>query len=335
MKTHSQTLMSDMENVEKSEKLTMKVWWSILVDTGKKFIEENPFRFSAAIAYYTIFSLPGIAILSVMVAGAFYEQDTVHDELINQIQLLMGPSSANQVEELMMKANISSDDSLLIRIVGILAIMFSATTVFVSLQDSINAIWKIKPKPKKGAIKFLINRLLSLAMIASIGFLILVSLMADTVLSVVQGYISSHFSDLGLVFAYVVNTILSLAIVIFVFGLIYKVLPDADLKWKHVWVGAIVTTIFFVAGKFFIGFYLGQTNVGDAYGAAGSLVAMLSWVYYSVLILLFGAQFTFVYNKHRGHKILPDDNAVAIKIEEIEADPASLTDIEDKKIEAK
>ena len=323
------------DNEETSKKLTIKIWWSILVDTGKKFIQENPFRFSAAIAYYTIFSLPGIAILSVMVAGAFYEQDAVHNELINQIQLLMGSNNAEQVEELMRQAKVSTEGSLLIRIVGILAIMFSATTVFISLQDSINAIWKIKPKPKKGVVKFIVNRLLSLAMIASIGFLILVSLMADTVLSVVQGYISSHFSDLGLVFAYIVNTSLSIVVVIFVFGLIYKVLPDADLKWKHVWVGAIVTTIFFVAGKFLIGFYLGQTKVGDAYGAAGSLVALLSWVYYSVLILLFGAQFTFVYNKHRGHKILPDDNAVAIKIEEIEADEASLTDIKNVKVEEK
>lgn len=322
-----------MKNSTIKEKFTLKDWWSILVDSGKKFIQENPFRFSAAIAYYTIFSLPGIAILSVMVAGAFYESDTVHDELIKQIQLLMGPSSANQVEELMKQAEFASGDSWLIRAVGILAIMFSATTVFVSLQDSINSIWKIKPKPKKGLVKFVVNRLLSLAMIASIGFLILVSLMADTVLSVVQGYISNHFSDLGLLFAYVVNTTLSIVVVIFVFGLIYKVLPDADLKWKHVWVGAIVTTIFFVGGKFLIGFYLGQTNVGDAYGAAGSLVALLSWVYYSVLILLFGAQFTFVYNKHRGHKILPNENAVAIKIEEVEANESSLTDIKDVKVD--
>ncbi len=322
-----------MSTSEILHKLNIKDWWSILVDTSKKFIAENPFRYSAAIGYYTIFSLPGIAILSVMVAGAFYEQDTVHDQLITQIQLLMGPSSAEQVEQLMKQAEISSDDSLLIRIVGILAIMFSATTVFVSLQDSINAIWKIKPKPKKGLVKFVVNRLLSLAMIASIGFLILVSLMADTVLSVLQGFISSHFSDLGLIFAYVVNTLLSIVIVVFVFGLIYKVLPDADLKWKHVWVGAVVTAVFFIGGKFLIGFYLGQTNVGDTYGAAGSLVALLSWVYYSVLILLFGAQFTFVYNKKRGHRILPNDSAVAIKIEEIEADENSLTDIEDKKVE--
>jgi membrane protein len=322
-----------MKEIISIQKLTLKDWWGIFANSGKKFIDENPFQYSAAIGYYTIFSLPGIAIFSVMIAAAFYEYDTVHDELITQVQLLMGPSSASQVEELMKQAQFASEDSLLIRIVGFAAILFSATTVFVSLQDSINSIWKIKPKPKKGIIKFIMNRLLSLAMIASIGFLILVSLMADTVLSILRDFISTQFSGLGLTLVYIGNTLISTFVVIFVFGLIFKVLPDANLKWKNVWVGAVVTTVFFVLGKFLIGFYLGQTNLGDAYGAAGSLVALLTWVYYSVLILLFGAQFTFVYNKYVGNKIVPSENAVAIRIEEVEDTAKSVTDIEDKKLD--
>lgn len=307
-------------------KIDLKFTWVVFRDTFKKFFDENPFRHSAAIAYYTIFSLPGIAIISVMIAGSFYEDETVRNELIKQVSLLMGDSSAQQVELIMSRA-FQSSDSLVMEIVGAITLLISATTVFVSLQDSLNTIWNIKPKPKKEIVKFFINRLWSLAMIASIGFLILVSLTVDTLLAIVKQAMSGHLEGTSYVLVLIVNVVLSLVIITFVFALIYKVLPDAQIKWNDVWKGAMVTTGLFVVGKYLIGYYLGTSNLGDAYGAAGSLVAMLAWIYYSVLILIFGAQFTFVYNKHKGRVIRPDKGAVAVVIEEVERGHESVTDI--------
>ncbi len=291
--------------------------WRLIKKSFISFFSHNPFRHSAAIAYYTIFSLPGMAIIAVMVAGSFYEREAVRTELLNQVGLLMGSSSAEQVKILMSKA-FFTNESLIMELVGVITLLISATTVFVSLQDSINTIWHIRPKPRKEVFKFLINRLLSLAMIASIGFLLLVSLMADTLIAILKDTMSFLIADSSYYFIWVLNIGLSLAIITFVFALIFKVLPDAKILWKHVWLGAIVTTALFVGGKFLIGYYLSSSSLGDAYGAASSLVALLAWVYYSVLILLYGAQFTFTYNQLKGRKIAPNKEAVSIVIEEIE-----------------
>jgi membrane protein len=245
----------------------------------------------------------------------------------------MGSNSAEQVEMLMSKA-FFSEDSFVMKIVGIATLLISATTVFASLQDSINIFWNIRPKPKKEIIKFLLTRLLSLAMVASIGFLLLVSLMADTLMAIFKDALSYLIADSSYYLIWIINASVSLVIVTLVFALIFKVLPDAQVKWKHVWTGAIVTTVLFVIGKYLIGFYLSSSDLGDAYGAAGSLVALLSWVYYSVVILLFGAQFTFTYNQLKGRDILPNDGAVAIVIEEIDKGNESVTKIKnnEKKI---
>lgn len=302
----------------------LKHWWVIVRDSFKRFFNDNPFRYSATIAYYAIFSMPGIAILTVMVAGQFYEYDEVRNELINQVRLFMGQGSAEQVKLLMSKAYFSADSAAM-KIIGAVSLVFSATTVFSSLQDSINSIWRIKPKPRKEILKFAVNRLLSLAMIVSIGFLMLISLMADTLIAILKQAISDYMQDVTLYLAQLINLSITLVIVTFVFAAIFKVLPDAQIRWRDVWAGAIVTTILFIIGKFLIGFYLGNTNMGDAYGAAGSLVVLLSWVYYSVVILLFGAQFTFVYNKENGRAIRPNKEAVAIRIEEVERGREAVT----------
>ncbi len=299
--------------------LSLKNWLKVFRDSFKKFFSENPFKHSASIAYFTVISLPGIAIISVLVAGSFYEYDAVREELIKQISLLMGQNSADQIEELMGKAYLSSE-SLVMKIVGGAILFISATTVFVSLQDSLNNIWKIRPKPNKEILKFIINRLLSLAMIVSIGFLVLVSLMIDTVIAILNQTISGYFNGFSYYIIVIANIAISLFIITFIFAAIYKILPDAQIKWKDVWMGAIVTTVFFVAGKYLIGYYLSKSNLGDAYGAAGSLVALLAWVYYSVLIFLFGANFTMVYTRYKGRRIRPSKGAVKIKIQEIESE---------------
>ncbi|MEM9855730.1 MAG: YihY/virulence factor BrkB family protein [Bacteroidota bacterium] len=309
-------------------KFNIKNTFKLVVRSFQAFFESNPFRHSAAIAYYTIFSLPGIAIIAVIIAGSFYERETVRNELLNQVTLLMGSNSANQIEMLMNKA-LFSEESIVMKIVGIVTLLISTTTVFASLQQSVNDIWHIKPKPDKEVFKFIWNRFLSLAMVASIGFLLLVSLMADTLMAILKDVVLSSFTDSSYYLIWALNISISLVLVTFIFALIYKVLPDAQVKWKHVWTGAMVTTGLFIAGKFLIGYYLSSSSLGDAYGAAGSLVALLTWVYYSVLIVLYGAQFTFTYNQMKGRNILPNKEAVAVKVQELEEGHTSLTKIDE------
>jgi membrane protein len=299
-------------------KIRFKSWWHVLRDTVKRFFNDNPFQYSATIAYYTILSLPGIAIISVMIASSFfYEDNEVRNELLKQTKLLMGETSAEQIEGVLNKASVS-EESTIMTIIGAVALVISATTVFISLQDSLNYIWRIRPKPKTFILRFLINRLLSLAMVVSIGFLILVSLMADTLIALLRYTINDYLPAFSYYIILTINILFSLGIILIVFASIYKVLPDAQIKWKDVWVGALVTTVFFTGGKYLISYYLTTSSFTDAYGAAGSLVILLLWVYYSVLILFFGAQFTFVYTKHQGRMIRPDKDAVSIRIEEID-----------------
>jgi membrane protein len=304
-------------------RLSGKQWWQVFRDTGQRFIEGQAFVYSSSIAYFAIFSLPAMALITVMIAGSFYENESVKSGMLTQISQMAGPNSAQEVERLMDKVTHKSENALA-KIISIVTLIFSATTVFVTLQNSINAIWGIKPKPEKGILKFLINRLLSLAMIASLGFLVLISLVSDTLIALFRTFIYQYFTGLAYYLLWFLNTLISSTLIATVFALIYMVLPDAKIKWRYVWVGAVITTILFILGKYLIGLYLNTNNFSESYGAAGSLVALLAWVYYSVLILLFGAEFTCSYTKQLGGIIKPSDQAVAIKIEEIEEEVSSM-----------
>lgn len=303
----------------------MKKWWGILKATVQEFLQDKPFVYSSSIAYFAIFSLPAIAILTVMIAGSVYENESVRSEMLAQISQLGGKNSAMEIERLMDKIDRPSDGGFT-KIASIGALLFSATTVFVILQNSLNAIWNIKSKPEKGIVKFLVNRLLSLAMIGSLGFLLLISLVADTFIALFRNFINEYLSGFVYQFVWLINTAVSTIVILLMFALIYKVLPDAKIRWKYVWVGALITTILFVFGKYLIGFYLSNSDFTESYGAAGSLVALLVWVYYSVVILLFGAEFTYVYTLYTGGKIIPSNQAVAIKIEEIEREDVTSAD---------
>jgi membrane protein len=296
----------------------IKNFGKILVLTGKDFIKDDPFNYAAVIAFYTIFSLPGVLIVSVVVASSIYERDVVTGGIMNQITYMIGPDSAAEVEKILANAR-ATGASTMARVIGIGTLLFSATTVFISLQTSINHIWSIRPKPKRGIIKFLMDRLMSFAMVVSIGFLLLVSLLLDTLLALLGDSIS-RLIGIDIFIAGLLNILLSGLIIAIIFGLLFKVLPDAVIKWKDVIVGAIMTAILFIIGKYLIGFYLGNSSVGSAYGAAGSLVLLLVWIYYSSILFLFGAEFTFVYSRESGKKIQPTKEAVRIRIVEIEED---------------
>jgi membrane protein len=297
----------------------LKKAWDILKQTVLNFFQDDSFSYASSIAFYTIFSLPAILIISLSVGATVYERDVVQRELINQIGRLIGPESAAEIESILVNAALDSTGTLA-KIVGIATLVFSATTVFVSLQTSLNKIWGIKPKPERGFVKYLIDRLLSLAMVISIGFLLLVSLIIETVLVVLQTSLSKILAGWTLYIVTAANILISLGLITVIFAMLFKVLPDAKIKWRDVWVGALVTTFLFTIGKFLIGFYLGNSSVNSAYGAAGSLVIILIWVYYSTVILLFGAELTSVYAEKTGSEIRPYHHAVKFQMVEVEKD---------------
>lgn len=291
--------------------------WSIIKETVHEFFEDDSFNYASAIAFSTIFSLPAILIIALAIGSTFYEKNIVQDELINQVSKLVGPETAKEVETILVQAAIDNT-SWWAKSVGIVTLFVSATTVFMSLQSSLNKIWGIKPKPQRGWVKYIINRLVSLAMVISFGFVLLVSLVVDTVLVVFQGMLSRIMEGITLYLVTGLNLLISLGFITVIFGLLFKVLPDARIRWRHVWIGALITTLLFTLGKYLIGFYLGNSTFNSAYGAAGSLVIILLWVYYSTVIFLFGAEFTSVYAKFSGAAIQPYNNAVKVQVVEVE-----------------
>jgi membrane protein len=297
----------------------LKSAWAILKQTVLNFFQDDSFSYASSIAFYTIFSLPAILIISLSVGATFYEREVVQEELINQVARLIGPKSAADIEEILINATMDSTGTIA-KIIGVATLVFSATTVFISLQTSINKIWGIKPKPERGFIKYIVDRLLSLAMVITLGFLLLVSLIIETVLMIVQNGMAKVFAGWTLYFVSALNICISLAFITLIFAMMFKVLPDAKIKWKDVWVGSLVTTALFTAGKYLIGFYLGNSSVNSAYGAAGSLVIILIWVYYSTVIFLFGAELTSVYAEKTGSEITPYHHAVKVQMIEIEKD---------------
>ncbi len=291
--------------------------WSIVKETVHEFFEDDSFSYASSIAFSTIFSLPAILIIALSIGSTFYERNVVQDELINQIGRLVGSETAKEVENILQQAAFDST-GWWAKTIGIITLFISATTVFMSLQSSLNKIWGIKPKPQRGWLKYIINRLVSLAMVISFGFVLLVSLVIDTVLVVFQGMLSRVMEGITLYLVTGLNLLISLAFITVIFGLLFKVLPDARIKWRNVWVGALITTLLFTLGKYLIGFYLGNSSFNSAYGAAGSLVIILLWVYYSTVIFLFGAEFTSVYAKFSGAPVQPYNNAVKIQTVEVE-----------------
>lgn len=289
----------------------------VIKRTFKQFFNSDFGTYSASIAFYTIFSLPAVLLITLFVASRFYEQEFVRDELINQFSGLIGSQSAGEIDRILENAALDSS-GVFAKVLGIGTLIFSATTVFMSLQLSLNKIWRIKPKPERGILKFLVNRVLSFAMVMSLGFLLLVSLVIDTVLVVFQSILQQWVADYQLYVLTILNILIAFGFVTLIFAMIFKVLPDAQIRWKDVWIGAIITAVLFSFGKYLIGFYLGNSSFNSAYGAAGSLVIVLVWVYYSTIIVLLGAEFTVAYVQEMGRNIRPRKDAVKIKVIEME-----------------
>lgn len=298
--------------------MTSKRAWSILRESVTSFLEEDAFTYSAAISFYTMLSLPAVLLIAVSIGATLYEENRIQEELISQISGLIGPSIAEQIEQILAKASLQQGSTLVARSIGIGTLIFSSTTVFFALQSAINKIWNIEAKPEKGFVKYLINRLLSLAMVIGIGFVLMVSLVIEAVLALFKKFVQGFQEELSVILMKIGSEVVSFGIIMLIFSMMYKILPDAKLKWKDVWVGGLITTVLFIGGKLLIGVYLGASSMTDAYGASGSLVVLLVWVYYASFIFLFGAKMTYVYTKRTEGKVETYDNAVEVRHVKIE-----------------
>lgn len=294
------------------------------------FSNDKVTKLSASLAYYTVFSIGPMIIVIIYVAGIIYGRDAVQGTIFGQIKGLVGASAAAQIQEMIKSAALNTQGNFAF-VIGIVTLVIGATGVFAEIQDSINQIWNLKPKPKKGWVKMLTDRALSFSVIISLGFILLVSLLVNGVLEVLMDRLQARFPNITVVLVYIVNILVTLLVTSTLFAVIFKVLPDARIKWRDVATGSIVTAVLFMLGKFAITFYIGKSDVGSTYGAAGSLVVLLVWVYYSSVILYFGAEFTKAYAAKYGSAIHPSPWAVWVKNVEVEQKTGSLKEVEQKK----
>lgn len=283
----------------------------LLNNTYQEWSDKDPFRQSAVIAYYAIFSIPGLLVLIIAIAGYFFGKDTVNHEILGQIATTMGAETATQVGEILTKSS-ESKSNVWNTIIGAVILLVGATGVFVELQKSLNYIWHVTVSTKKGILPILKARLFSFGLILAIAFLLIISLVISTALAAFSNWFKVDTSSFVLIVFNVLNFIFSLAVLSALFALIFKILPDAKIKWKHVWLGSIVTGILFTIGKTGLAFYFGKAEPASIYGAAGSIILILLWVSYSSMILFFGAEFTAVYAKMYSGTVPP--NEIAEKI---------------------
>lgn len=302
---------------KRSNPRTRKSLFSVLRDFGvllketfSQWTEREPFANSIVIAYYTIFSLPGLMVIIINVAGYFYDKGEITLRLTGQIQNMIGGDTARDIEAIIGNAS-QSKGSTLATLLGIATLIFGATGVFYQMQQILNKMWEVKPKPKQMILKIIKDRIFSFGLILAVGFLLLVSLALSAGLSAFSDWVSVHLSESLNVVFHVADIALSLAIITILFASIYKFLPDAQIRWKDVWPGAILSALLFTLAKFALGLYFGKSDPGSTYGAAGSIILIMLWVSYAGLILLFGAEFTQVYAKRYGKEIKPTAAAVS------------------------
>jgi len=280
-----------------------------------KWYDRDPFREGAIIAYYSIFSLPGLLVVVITLAGYFFGADAVKGQLNSQISQAVGEDSAEMIQAIV-KSSMESKDSLWATILGIGTIILGATTVFAQFQKSINNIWEVETSTTKSGIwLFIQSRLFSFGLIISIAFLLLVSLLISSLLTAFSHWILEYLSSSLLIIFVVADFVFSLAITTVLFAMMFKILPDVKIKWKSVWIGALITAVLFEIGKFALGLYFGNASPASGYGAAGSIILILLWTSYSSMIVFYGAEFTKVYSDHHYGIAPPSKHAVKVKVE--------------------
>lgn len=288
--------------------------FTVLKNAFKSWLAKDPFKESAVIAYCAIFSLPGLLVIIMTLAGYFFGREAVNNQVAAQFTSTMGAETAKQIQDMIIQVS-RLRNTLLATIIGIITVLVGATGVFAEFQKSLNTIWEVKVDPKKSDILEIIKiRLFSFGLIVSIAFLLVVSLLVSAFISAFGNWLTSHFTDSFMVVLQFLNIGLSFSILTILFALMFKILPDAKIKWKHVWIGSVVTAFLFEIGKFALGFYFGKANPGTGYGAAGSVILIMLWVTYSSIIVLFGAEFTHSYANMFSGKVAPTEIAKVAKV---------------------
>lgn len=275
-----------------------------MVETYKAWDRSNPFRLSAVVAYYAVLSLPALLVIIVNVVGAVWGQEIVEGRLTSEFSSAIGKDAADAIQKMIADTQ-NEKQNLISTIIGIATLLFGATGLFYQLQISLNEIWKVERNPNAKWYMVVLDRARSFAFILVIGFLLLVSFVLTAAVSALRDFIKESFPDVLVFVVYLLDVFVSLGIITVLFTLMFMFLPDAKIRWKTAWLGAFITAVLFVIGKFLMGYYFGQANPGSTYGAAGTVVLILLWVSYSCLILFFGAQFTYVYATRYGSGIKP------------------------------
>ncbi|WKN42176.1 YihY/virulence factor BrkB family protein [Tunicatimonas pelagia] len=288
--------------------MTFPIFFNYMKETYQEWSDDDAFQKSASLAYYSIFSIPALMIIVINIASLIWTQDYVQQQLTDQVAGMMGTEAANQVETMISKSRENSNSTLAI-IIGIATLIFGATGVFYQLQKALNDAWEVEPNPDSGIKQMAKSRINALGIVVAIGFLLMVSLLVTTALSALSGWIQQQLPGFPQFIFYLLQIMVSIGVITVLFAAMFKVLPDAKVEWRSVWAGALLTAILFTIGKFLIGFYIGKTDPASTFGAAGSIVLIMLWVYYTGLILLFGAEFTQVYARNEGHQLEPDEHA--------------------------
>lgn len=298
--------------------------WAVLREASNNFLDDRCLKLSASLAYYTIFSLAPLLVLIMSLLSIFLGEEAIQGQVFSQINGLIGNEAAKQLQDMIKHTALSHETNTAL-VISILTLLLGATSIFSDIQDSINSIWGVKAKPKKGWLKLIQDRLISSSILVSLGFLLLVTFIINGLVLALGGQLTHYFPSVSVWLISALNFAVSTVVVTLLFSVIFKVLPDVKIAWKDVRWGGFLTAILFMIGRYLIGLYIEKTGTGSAYGAAGSLIVILTWIYYMAVILYFGAELTQAYANHFGLRIEPSDQAVYVEQTEKEKPGAAVS----------
>ncbi|MEQ8472072.1 MAG: YihY/virulence factor BrkB family protein [Marinoscillum sp.] len=285
-----------------------------------KYSQDDPIRLSGTTAFFLILAMAPILILSINIAGMLISESTVQEKLLSESESFMGPQGMDYLKSILSNSEEAGKTSWQKKVIGALIFLGISTTFFNVVQNSLNYIWRVRPKPEHNFLKLLRDRGLSFIIMIGIGMVMLLTLFLDAAIGLLGDYINELLPDMGIWLIKLLNVLLSFVVVTFIFSMIYRFLPDVIIKWKETWVGGLITGLLFILGKYLIGFLLGQSGIADMYGTAGSIVIVLMWLFYSSVIFYFGAEITYQFAIMYGRSIQPKKNAVKIEINELTKD---------------
>ncbi len=287
---------------------TLAFFWETLKETFKEWTSSDATRASASLAYYAIFSIPGLLIIIIWIAGNFFGEEAIRGEIAHQFGSIMGTDVAKSIEEMITSALIDKQN-IFMKVVGVFSLVFGATTIFFQLQKALNDLWDVQPAPKKAILKFLLDRANSLGMILVIGFLLMITMVLSSAISLLNNFITFRLGLETYILMEIVNYVIGFILVVVVFAFMFKVLPDVEISWKSVWVGALLTAVLFTIGKMLLSLYFGELKPTSTFGKAGTIILIMMWINYSCMLIFFGAEFTKVYSLKKGYKIIPSRHA--------------------------